>query len=136
MDDVLAGAPLPQDFLKLPKNEASDLLILMFSKLFLECLTNPEHGLDCYLSIRIRHGALSGQLRGPLEEEKIITQRAGATQLYKRNDYWLDKFNYLDGGSVEQLNALLATFSHDYDEVIDTFVSERVQVQSDQNSKR
>jgi hypothetical protein len=40
-----------------------------------EFLTNPDHGLDCYLSMRIRHGTLAGQLRTPLEVEHLITQR-------------------------------------------------------------
>ena len=64
-----------QDVPEVPANEAVSLLLKMVSSLLRECYLDPFHGLDCYISMRIRHGALSGQLRAPLEEEKLITQR-------------------------------------------------------------
>ena len=78
LEDALTEGTLPQKSLSLPKNEATDLLFDLVSPVFVECMTNAGYGLDCYLSMRIRHGTLSGQLRGPLEEQKIITQREGA----------------------------------------------------------
>ena len=75
IQDLLAGVPVPKEFLELPKNEVIDLLLQIVRALLREFALNPEYGLDCYLSIRIRHGTLSGQLRSPLEIEKVITQR-------------------------------------------------------------
>jgi len=128
--DVLSGRPVPQEFLELPKNEASDLLLGMALDFYKECMTDPQHGLDCYLSMRIRHGALSGQLRGPLEEEKIITQRASDSSQYKSNNYWKSKLVYLDGRQLSAIDNRLRSFSKDFDDLIETFARNYVQVQS------
>jgi hypothetical protein len=114
--------------LALPKNEATDLLFDLVSRVFFECMKNPEYGLDCYLSMRIRHGALSGQLRGPLEEEKVITQRESGSRQYKSNEYWLDRLTSPSSGVRPQLDALLRRFSHEYDTIIENFAGQFVQV--------
>ena len=119
---------LANNLYELPKNEASDLLLKVVSNVLRECLTNPEHGLDCYLSMRIRHGTLSGQLRGPLEDEKLITQREGGSDLYKSNEHWLSRFAYLDPLILHRVDARLAEFSHEYDDVVDAFAKRFVQI--------
>lgn len=113
----------------LPKDEATDLLVLMVTRFLRECFTNPFHGLDCYLSMRVRHGALSGQLRGPLEEEKIITQREVGSDEYKTNEYWVPRISAVDARLAEGLDKRLKTFSRDYDALIDTFANNYVQIQ-------
>jgi len=82
--------------------------------------------------MRIRHGALSGQLRRPLEEQKIITQREGSSQHCKSNEYWINK--YSNFGSLDQMDSRLAQFSRKYDEVIDEFANEFVQVHSNEKT--
>jgi hypothetical protein len=130
LDDALEGLKSAQAALALPKNEANDLLDELVSRLFAECMTNPEYGLDCYLSMRIRHGALSGQLRGPLEAQKIITQRESGSQQYKSNEFWLEKLDNLSSIAKLHVDARLALFSHDYDGAIDKFAGEFIQVHS------
>lgn len=130
IEDALEGGKPAQAVLALPKNEANDLLDELVSRLFAECMTNPEYGLDCYLSMRIRHGALSGQLRGPLEEQKIITQRESGSQQYKSNEFWLEKLCNLSPAVQLHVDARLALFSHDYDAAIDKFAGEFIQVHS------
>ena len=130
LEDALSEGTVAQTILTLPKNEANDLSFDLVSRVFLECMTNPEYGLDCYLSMRIRHGALSGQLRGPLEEQKVITQREGGSRQYKPNEFWLDKLTYPVSMERHELEALLARFSQDYDAIIEKFAGEFVQVRS------
>jgi hypothetical protein len=130
LEDALEEGKVPKQILALPKNEANDLLYDLVSRVFLECMTNPEYGLDCYLSMRIRHGTLSGQLRGPLEEQKVITQREGGSQQYKPNEFWLQRIDTLNPAGQQELDALLSKFSRDYDTVIDNFASDFIQVHS------
>lgn len=47
-----------------------------------------SHGLDSYLSIRIRHGTLQRQMRSPFESLRLLLQRRSPTQGYAENDYW------------------------------------------------
>jgi hypothetical protein len=134
--DFLSGStPLPTEFLQLPKNEASDLLIQIIRILFRECLADPQHGLDCYLSMRIRHGTLSGQLRSPLELEKIITQRAAGSQAYTRNVYWLKQLSSCDPRERNHILDRLAKFSRDYDDFIERAANDLIRIRSVERPK-
>jgi hypothetical protein len=128
---VLTGGTGAQDLLKLPKNEASDLLVSMITGFFHQCLSSSEHGLDCYLSMRIRHGALAGQLRAPLEQERIISQREGIGEVYKSNEYWLST---LEGDVpnviLKQVDTRLRTFSQAFDDFVENLASEYIQIRS------
>lgn len=130
LQDLLTGAPLPGEFLALPTNEASDLLIQIIVVLFRECLSNPQHGLDCYLSMRIRHGTLSGQLRSPLEFEKLITQREAGSQRYTTNTYWADRLSYVGVDERDNILKHLSSFSRRYDDFIERTTSELIRIRS------
>lgn len=127
---MLSGSPLPKELLEVPKNEAMDLLIQLIQALFHECTSNPEHGLDSYLSMRIRHGTLSGQLRSPLEQEKIITQRESGAHDYKSNLYWLNALPHIDHFARVAIDTRLARFSKEYDDFIDRIAKDLIQVRS------
>lgn len=133
-DSVSSKVPLPSEFLELPKNEANDLLVKLVSGVFRECLTNQEAGLDCYLSMRIRHGTLSGQLRAPLEMENVITQR-DETHVYRPNKFWLRKFDDCDLSTKDRLDARLRAFSAEYDALIDRIADELIQVRGSEKPK-
>jgi hypothetical protein len=135
IENVLATPASSATLPEVPKNESTELLIDMVRRLFRECMSNPEHGLDCYLSMRIRHGTLSGQLRAPLEAEKLITQREGTSPHYKPNDFWIAKLNYRGNYVAHAINEKLVEFSKSYDEVVDRFISDIVQVHSNEKPK-
>lgn len=94
-----------------------------------EFLTNPDHGLDCYLSMRIRHGTLAGQLRTPLEVGHLITQRLASSDEYTSNQFWTEMLNQ-QGVAPEPLDERLARFSRDYDDLITEMSSEMIQIRS------
>jgi hypothetical protein len=124
-----ASSGSEQELPELPLENAGSLLINIITSLLHECLHNPRHGLDCYLSMRVRHGALSGQLRSALESEKLITQRKGGSDEYARNEYWLSRLT-LPQGVASQLDARLRRFAREYDELIGEFATRRVQIRS------
>lgn len=128
--------PLPSEFLLLPKNEASNLLVELVRALFQECLTNQENGLDCYLSMRIRHGTLSGQLRAPLELEKLITQRDDSTSSrYKSNKHWVDKLSDAGPSIQNAVDARLENFSMEYDKLVNSIADDLIRVRSPDREK-
>lgn len=69
------GAPIPKEFLDIPSGQGDELFVDLVLKLARQFLSNPEHGLEFFLSARIRHGSLSGHMRGPLEARNLVTLR-------------------------------------------------------------
>jgi hypothetical protein len=93
-------------------------------------ISGNEYGLDSYLSTRIRHGVLSGQLRSPFTADDLITQRTPQGE-YARNERWEDWIAENFGNSLAgQVEQRLREFSRDADRVIDAFRSERMQVKT------
>ena len=127
---IRLGGALPKELLEVPKNEAMDLLVQLIQALFHECTSNPEHGLDSYLSMRIRHGTLSGHLRSPLELGRIITQRESGSHDYKPNSYWLSALSHMDHSTRGAIDERLAQFSMEYDGFIDRIAKELIQIRS------
>jgi hypothetical protein len=121
--------PIPTGMLELPKNESTDLLVKMTVTLNQEFLTNPDHGLDCYLSMRIRHGTLAGQLRTPLEVEHLITQRRAPSDEYTSNEHWAVALQQ-HRVDPQALDERLARFSRDYDDLIAEMSNDLIQIRS------
>jgi hypothetical protein len=109
-----------------PFDEALSLLTDMLEACLFESYTNSFYGLDSYLSLRARHGSLSGQLRAPLEEERLITQREEGTSSYHTNRFWIDKMS--DLWVSERLDTTLAEFSREFDVMIQAFADEQLQI--------
>jgi len=88
--------------LSLPTNEMNRLLESIVSSIRDEFALNDKHGLDAYVSVRIRHGTFSGQIRSPLRERSLITQQTDKGY-YRENKYWLDKLSIPQGEKGEAL---------------------------------
>lgn len=128
LDSLSAGRPMPREFFEVPTDEASSLLKDIVYSIIHECTINPMHGLDCYLSMRIRHGALSGQLRGPLESERIITQKKSGQESYASNEYWMDKLSNLPQFVRDNIDINLCMFSAGYDNIIEEVTNQQIQI--------
>lgn len=98
-------------------SEVSELFSQMIERILQEFLFNPRHGLDGYLSVRIRHGTLANHLRGPVEKARLYSRTEGVPGRRERNDYWLGKAT----GSTTELKRLsvrLQQFSEAVDAII------------------
>jgi hypothetical protein len=122
--------------LSLPENEATTLFVSMLDKLRNEFLSNPKHGLDCYLSMRVRHGSLAGHLRSPLESNRIITQRDSEDNSYKTNDYWAQRLDYLPHHELALIDDHLKTFSRAFDLLIEEYTNSYVQIYERRSKNR
>jgi hypothetical protein len=97
----------------------------LFQSLFLDvvhafCL-DTSYGLDSYLSTRIRHGTLAGQLRRQFESESLITRRTEKEGPYAHNDYWSNVVSQM--GFNEDDSAIDAVFTH-FSESVDNLIAE------------
>lgn len=90
-DTILRDMARPEQLAKhllFPKEtEADDLLFTMIGQARDRFLFNVPHGLDSYLSKRVRHGSIVGHLRAPAEAEGMITQQDRDGR-YKENTRW------------------------------------------------
>jgi hypothetical protein len=117
--------------LVLPRNEMTDVFEDMVLELRDQFVSNTEHGLDGYLSVRIRHGTLASHLRSPLEAAKLVTQRDRNTGNYKRNDYWLGRVT-ASHEIKETIEKRLNLFSEAFDDLVTTVRTEWMQVKRDE----
>lgn len=104
--------------LKFPRNEMSDLLTKMVLNLRSEFMTSSQHGLDGYLSVRIRHGTLEGQLRSAFEAENLLTKKSNDTDEYSANLYWIDRLSYEDPQDSEMADQAFRQFSAQFDQLV------------------
>ena len=112
-----------------PDQEGDSLLLQMLEALKDEYLTNTDYGLDAYLSMRIRHGSLSGHLRGPLEEGNLIVFKTDGGDGYCKNVALADRLR-ISEGHREEFFAAFADFSFRYDSIISDLTKDRLQVRS------
>ncbi|HHA2503892.1 TPA: hypothetical protein ACOENT_002129 [Stenotrophomonas maltophilia] len=87
-----------------------------------------DHGLNAYLSTRVRHGVLANTLRKPLTDDRLISTRNPTGQGYKRNKHWDDKFEFYDSATKDLVATALATFSSEFDRILHELRDERLQI--------
>lgn len=121
--------------LSLPQNEMNDLFQSIIVNLRDYFTSNTQHGLDAYLSVRIRHGTFTGQLRSPIEARNLITQRDSTTGEYKPNAYWIDKLHIHNPGLIKSITECFLSFSKDFDNLIHEMVTDWIQVSTKKEDK-
>lgn len=112
------GDDRSKDQFSIPTNEADDLLITLVQQLLDKFLYDPAHGLDSYLSRRIRHGSIIGFLRGPVEEPKLVSLRDETDATYAENAFWLNELSELDPESHSLVSSYLREFAQAYDDAL------------------
>ncbi|MDW3195867.1 MAG: hypothetical protein R8G66_26065 [Cytophagales bacterium] len=97
---------------------------------------NSQYGIVAYLSTRIRHGVLIGELRPIFETHNLITLKEGSSSNYRRNYHWDMIYGGYSHDEKEQLQVLLADFSSKVDGLIFDLIKKHLQVfNKDSNSE-
>lgn len=109
------------------QSESGVVLLGIVAKLFTRFLLDPAHGLNSYLSLRVRHGTLRGTMLGPIEDERLLLS----------GDYSEAEFDTRWGTSlllspeeVLQLKSKLTEFGERLDRLAAWVVNEKVQISS------
>lgn len=111
-----------------PRNERAALLETIYLRLRDEFVSSTQHGLDGYLSVRIRHGTLAGQLRSPLDNEALLTQRDSKANIYKVNQTWLSRLEVRSPREQAAVTAAFSNFSAGIDALIEEMLRGWIQV--------
>jgi hypothetical protein len=96
---------------------------------------SDEYGLDSYISVRIRHGTLAGQLRSQFENEHLITRLNREMGKYDENGHWTEMVFRAFGEEVcKGVNSLLIEFSQFIDDTIDVVKRTWLQIRGKPNN--
>lgn len=74
-----------------------------------------KQGLKMYLSARIRHGVLVGEIRPEFELLNLITEREASSKKYKDNTYWSKN---IQQAALSDFNEMMSDFSNKIDSII------------------
>jgi len=94
------------------------LMVYDFGEMF---AISKEFGLDGNLSTNIRHGFIMRELRGPLLNLHLVTNKGSEEGGYQQNEYWKERVYQLIWPDV---SAVLSHFSESVDEAI-TYLNHR-----------
>ncbi|MEB0296281.1 hypothetical protein QN407_18310 [Pseudomonas sp. 10S4] len=115
----------------LVSTKAPSELDLQFAAMFAE-VTNEflrgDHGLNAYLSTRVRHGKLSNALRKPAADEYLVTERKEGSSSYVPNYHWAQTLNGLDQEENNELSVILENFAITLDSIISYVKDSLIQV--------
>jgi hypothetical protein len=115
-------------------------LFNLFMELFFEVrdqfLFSNNNGLDYYLSSRIRHGIIDGQLRRQFQSYKLITQKDSVSGKYVSNEYWNNRLYYLPEDSLVSLNHVLNKFSENIDNIIYDLKNKYIHIATEDKSTK
>lgn len=113
--------------------------IAAFKEMFLEVrdrfISSNEFGLDSYLSVRIRHGTLIGQIRRQFESAHLITQKDKETEEYYENSYWKERLKSISPDRMSQLQNELRNFSRRIDNITRVLNNEWIQVKTEKKNQ-
>lgn len=105
-----------------------DPLFALGASIFSECFWKQDDGLDHFLSLRIRHGSLSGYLRAPLERGRLMSQGAFAGSALEAD--WRSALKASTTESVNELLNHLALFQEQFDASLENLRKEYIQIRS------
>ncbi|MBN9297793.1 MAG: hypothetical protein J0I41_12305 [Filimonas sp.] len=107
---------------------------LHFTEAFLKIrdlfLFSADNGLNTYLSMRIRHGTLPGQIRSVFEAARLITSWSEADQSYLPNEYILLRYALAEDDR-EKLNKAFNNFSKQIDEISEKLKTQIIQISTE-----
>lgn len=116
---------------EVPSNEATAIMEEIVNELISAYSFDPVYGLNSYLSLRVRHGTVSGQLRRSWTEERLLTTADSSGEGYEFNEHWFEILR--DTIPIDQAGLIaeaLADFSRDFDVSIASLTDEKIQILS------
>jgi hypothetical protein len=112
----------------------------LFTELFYDIrnrfISSNEHGLDSYLSVRIRHGTLLGHLRRQFDSEQLITQKQiGSEDTYQPNTYWENMLRIEEDSNTISIQKEFTELSRKVDLIINKLKDEYLQIKTEKKNK-
>ena len=129
-DDVIDGLSKDQ-FSSDPLRDAFANIFDLITRKFLF----SDFGIGAYLSTRIRHGALLGEIRPIFERHNLISQKDNLNNKYNEISFWNDLYSYLDNDELNELQDLLSSFSASVDNIIHNLIKDCLQIKTEDENE-
>jgi hypothetical protein len=112
----------------------TDYQFTIFRQLYIDIrdkfLFSDKFGLDYYLSTRIRHGTIEGQLRRSFNNTRIITNRSKEKGVYVDDTLWSKKLG-LKGAKNKEFQKRIKSFSQNIDDIILELKNDCIQIKTE-----
>jgi hypothetical protein len=109
-------------------------LLEVFHELFDSILDKylfSKFGIVAYLSTRIRHGVLEGEIRPVIDKQNLILSRVGNTDNYEESKFWNQPHFRLSQPQKVRLHEILSRFSLKIDSMIEKINKQKIQIKKD-----
>lgn len=107
-----------------PLTEADAQFATIFAEVTNEFLLG-NHGLNAFLSTRVRHGTLANTLRKPVADENLVTAKTASGKGYTDNKHWRFPENPMLAAEIQRA---LAEFAEEFDSITTHLNDELIQV--------
>lgn len=112
---------------RVPNSEAFSIARSLIGELLDRYALDPRHGIDSYLSLGMRHGALIDHLRTPLSRHHMVTTKGLLG--YESSKYWIDTFSISGDQEIgDEVSKAICIFSEDYDLELKRMKDDLIQV--------
>ncbi len=102
----------------------------IFYKIRDKFIASNEFGIDTYLSMRIRHGTLLGEIRSVFENNFLVTKKEDNSPNYKNNIYW-NKLKLSSPDIERDFKLILADFSKKIDDISEELKNKKIQIKTE-----
>jgi len=106
----------------------------MFYKIRDKFIASNEFGIDTYLSMRIRHGTLQGEIRSVFEKNNLVTKKDETSDSYKNNEYWLTSIGISDSNHQVLFNNVMAELSTSVDSISNDLKNKKLQIRTEKKA--
>lgn len=118
---------------------SDNALLEVFHELFDSILDKylfSKFGIVAYLSTRIRHGVLEGEIRPVIDKLNLILSRVGNSNTYENSKYWNQPQFRLNQFQKDRLHQILSKFSLNIDTLIDEINRQKIQIKKDGKNEK
>lgn len=128
----LSGGSILDQFAEIPFGAADDQVVKLLVRIRNAYLSDPRNGLDAYISLRVRHGSLSGTLSRGLDTRQLLLLRKGENGPFEPPNFWIKRLD-LSITQVTEVTRAFAIFTNSFRKSIDDLLQNRLRVKSDRN---
>ncbi len=98
----------------------------IFSEIAKEFLTG-DHGLNAYLSTRVRHGKFVDALRKAVMDEHLVTAKTSG-DIYAPNNFWIDRL--IQASTKNELIGAIEDFARNFDNSLAFVRDKKIQIRT------